>query len=213
MAAPTHPAFADKEVTKEKLLTFKKEHGQFPGVSDLKKILGVDPRSIQRRGGIVSFYALMSIDYTKKSTGSVRALVAQKANDLAFYDENDFYKDLISLFGEASVHRQSPYVAKNKTLCRSDFKVYPQKGKPFFVDVFSASDMHNFSGCVNIKLRKLKDLYVDTSMDIYFVSLNEEFVSPASIDYFLTHRKTSFPSHIKVLTRTDALKNLAIIST
>lgn len=211
MTYKPHPALLDKEITKAKLLAFQDKHGHLPGDRDFKSVIGLTSRSVQRNGGIVKFYESMGVEYTKKSQGSVRALVAQKANEFAYHSENDFYKELVALFGEVSIHRQSPYVARKKNLCRSDFKVYPKTGKPFFVDVFSASDAHNFTGCVNIKLRKLKDLGVDTSMDIYFVSLNEEFVTPFSIDHYLTHRKAPLPRHFKVHTRTDALKVFSLM--
>lgn len=209
MSAPTHRAFIEKDIIKKRLFAYQKKHGYLPGGKDFKQIKGLPTtRSIERRGGIEKFYESMGIEYIKQSKGIVRARVAQAANEYSFHSENDFYKELVVLFGEVAIHRQSPYTAKKNNLCRSDFKIYPAQGKPFFVDVFSASDMHNFSGCVNIKLRKLRDLEVDPSMDIYFVSLNEEFVSPLSIDHYLSHRKTPLPIHIKVLTRTDALKNI-----
>lgn len=208
MAAPKHTAFIEKEITKEKLLAFQKEFGYLPGDRDFKNLIGLSSRSIQRNGGIEKFYESMGIEYIKKSTGLVRVRVLQTLAEFAFHSENDFYKELRSIFEEKAIHRQSPYVAKKNTLCRSDFKVFPPQGKPFFVDVFSASDMHNFSGCMNIKLRKLKDLEIDTSMNIYFVSLNEEFVSPLSIKYYIDHRKTPLPTHIKILTRTDVLSML-----
>ena len=186
---------------------FYKEHGFYPGSKDFKTTPGLpNIKQVERRGGIEFFYQSLGIKYEKKSKGTVRAQVASKANEYAYYSENDFYQELVDLYGELAVHRQSPYVAQKNNLCRADFKVYPKKGRPFFVDVFSASDMHNFSGCINIKLRKLMAIGVDPTLVIYFVSLNDEFITEHVIEHYRSHRKTPLPANIHIFTKADALR-------
>ena len=183
---------------------YKAKRGHYPGSKDFKNVKGLpNIRQVERRGGIEHFYKQLGIVYTKQSRGQVRA----NANDYAYYSENDFYNDLTPLFGEVAVHRQSPYSTKSKTLCRSDFKIYPANKEPFFIDVFSASDMHNFSGCVNIKLRKLASLN-PINHSIYMVSLNEEFVNEHAINYYINHRKTPLPQNIRIFTRSGVLEFL-----
>lgn len=209
----THPAFTHTIITKANVIDFRDKYGRLPGTNDFKSIPGFpNPRTIQRRGGIEKFYENLGIEYEKRTKGPARAAAALRANQNSFHSENDFYKYLVKLFGELSVHRQSPYSTLKNSVCRSDFKVYT-KTKPFFVDVFSASDMHNFAGCVNIKLKKLIAIDADPAFDIYLVSLNEEFVTSDSIKYFLEHRKNPIPANIKICTRADAMKKIAIIST
>lgn len=183
--------------------------GAFPGILDFDAHRPApSARTIQRHGGIISLYEKMELEYVPKTHGAARALRATTANHNAFSTESDMYQKLTTVFGDRNVHRQSPYDTAERSLCRSDFKVFPEKTQPFFIDVFQAANMHNLIGCVNAKLKKIIPLKV--TAPIFFVSLEEEFVNPYAIKQYIAARKTRIPANITLCTKAECLRLIGV---
>jgi hypothetical protein len=175
-----------------------------PGTKEIKAATGIPPKAIERHGGIEAFYALFGISYSDRRRGPLRAAIANEANRLSEADDSNFYLTLVKKFGEVAVHRQSPYPGG---LYRSDYKVFPKNKAPFHVDIFRPMDMHTFTGCVNIKLRKLSAIdFIATP--VWFVSMNEDYITPNTIQDFIAKRRIPLPENIHIFTLTQAINLL-----
>lgn len=196
-----------KSLAPEKIIPilekYKEKNNEYPSTMIIRRLRSGSEsffpsiRWIQDRGGIIWFYKLLGLDYTDARTGSRRSQVAIAASKKSQSVDVLFSKRLVKRYGEANVHWQSPY-NKGMSLHRSDFRVYKKDGKSFFIDLFFPRDIESLIGCVNIKLRKLKEAQVSSSIPIYFVSCNEECTNQYYIDKYIENRKSPLPENVRI---------------
>ncbi len=154
-------------------------------------------RSIQRRfGGLVELRKQVGLssatDFRKGEYSSNRA---KRINKRASIIEKQVHEYLVNLFGAEFVHREYFFTDDKRT--RTDFFIYCKNGN-FSVDVFFTQDRHNFTGCLNSKMRTYSNIEM-LQYPVIFLHMNDEITSEEILS-ILKNKKNKLLKYQKVMT-------------
>ena len=188
------------ETIKKEWDQFKAIHNRYPTSQEIDRDKNmISTRTMQRKfGGVMEVRKMLGHEISNYSAGQTRVNTAILFNKRSDEEEFKVANFLIETFGKRpNVCGQEPYEEYNGRV-RSDYGVYTQNGKHFFVDVFYAQDQQSLVGCINYKQKKIIDKKIDDT--IYYVSSNDEVISQLVIDKTIKNKKNKLPDNVKVLT-------------
>ncbi len=153
---------------------FYKEHGRYPTAAEIDAYSYLpSTRSIERSfGGLVPMRKTLKLagnhDFRAGEHSSKRAhMILARAHTT----EAEVYAFLCKRFGREFVHREYLFTDDHRT--RADFFVYDTE-KGFCVDVFYPASRRNLSGCLNIKLKKFRNVTTHMPYPIIYLQMNPD---------------------------------------
>ncbi len=154
---------------------FFKERGRYPTATEVDDYPYLpSARSIERSfGGLVQLRKQLGLgtehDFRIGLHSSKRA---HTILDRAHTVEARVHAYLVKKFGREFVHREYFFTDDHRT--RADFFVYDTE-HGFCVDVFYPSTRRNLTGCLNIKLKKYRDISANLlPCPVIFLQMNEK---------------------------------------
>ncbi len=168
------------------LKNFFLKYNRYPTASEVDAFFYLPSvRSIERSfGGLVALRNELGLDteYDLRK-GKHSSERAQKINKRAHIVEQGVYNYLKTLFRKEFVHREYFFLDDKRT--RADFFVYDSK-EGFCVDVFYPSDKRNLTGCLNSKMKKYQNSYMNKYMTI-FLQMNKN-IDQKSLDILVKNK-------------------------
>src|SRR3989344_2855762 len=169
---------------------FFKKYGRYPTATEIDQYPYLpSARSVERSfGGLVELRRRLTLgkehDFRTGAHSSKRAhTILNRAHEV----EARVHAYLIKRFGREFVHREYFFTDDHRT--RADFFVYDaQHG--FCVDVFYPSTRRNLTGCLNIKLKKYRDISANLlPCPIIFLQMNEKLDGDNILEDLLKKKK------------------------
>jgi len=169
------------------LKKFYEENNRYPTSTeiDIYKYLP-SAKSIQRSfGGLVRVRKNLNLennyDFRKGEHSSKRSFSINKRSNII---EKKVYDYLVEHYGKPFVHREYFFTDDKRT--RADFFVYDNKNG-FCIDVFYPNDKRNLIGCLNNKLNKYTQIYMQ-QYPIIFLEMNDE-IDQITLDLIVKNKK------------------------
>jgi len=174
---------------------FFKEKGRYPSSDEINKYKYLPSvRLLERRfGGTVKVRKLIGLEDVDFRKGKIASEKCIRVNRRGRDAENEIHRYLSEKFGEVNIHRER--MVSDNLRQRMDFYVFNKK---FFVEVFYPSDLRNFTGCLNAKLKKLEKVPNEITVPIYFVQLNQS-IPEEEIEKTVRNKKNKLGKNIKVI--------------
>lgn len=188
----------DFNTIKKGFQRFYRENNHYPTVFDIDSCPYLpSSRQIQRvwPGGVKEVRKLLGLEITDFTTGESRSRTSKDVGTRGRAMEVLVQKLLVERFGEVFVHEQKPFGDYSG---RFDFVVYAKNIK-FAVDVFYAVDKASFTGCLNNKI----NTYRGNLFPVYLLQINDKLFDHFDISAFISRKKNSLPTHLKVLSLKD----------
>ena len=185
------------EELKAGLEDFFSKYKRYPTASEIDAYPYLpSARSIERSfGGLVTLRNKLGLDtqYDLR-TGVYSSNRARKINKRGNMVEKDVYNYLSELFGIEFVHREYFFLDDKRT--RADFFVY-DSSEGFCVDVFYPSDKRNLTGCLNSKIDKYQNPYMNQYKTI-FLQMNRE-IDQNTMDILIKNKKKKLPQGLSLM--------------
>ncbi|MFA4975176.1 MAG: hypothetical protein WC577_00655 [Candidatus Paceibacterota bacterium] len=180
------------EELKAGLESFFSKNKRYPTASEVDTYPYLpSARSIERSfGGLVKLRNELGLDTQNDlRTGLYSSEKARKINKRAHIVEQNVYNYLINLFGKEFVHREYFFLDDKRT--RADFFVY-DTNEGFCIDVFYPSDKRNLTGCLNSKIDKYQNPYMNQYITI-FLQMNRE-INQDTLNVLIKNKKKKLPN-------------------
>lgn len=148
---------------------------------------------IQRNfGGVSKLREYLGLSETDFTRGEIRKKKIAEAIKMATNKRNEATGYLYSYFGtKPNVAAFEPYTDEVESVC-SDFGIYHSKGH-FYVNVICPSNLYNFNGCINLKLKKIRGMGIKDN--VYYVCTNTD-ISNDDIQRMMKTKRNDVPDNV-----------------